>query len=104
MSKTPLDVWLAFDDPEDDEATYEANTYGNDEDGFVIEWYHNAVGQVSSVWFSTYEEVTQWYEDNEFLDFTIIEDDGSTNADPGGTPVWEHREGEWRTIQPSVTV
>jgi hypothetical protein len=67
--KTALDVWFRFDDEEDDEPTYEANTFKTD-DGYVIEWYHNDVGQVTEVEVATYEEAQAWYEQNGYLDFT----------------------------------
>lgn len=83
--KIPLDVWLRFDSEDDEEATYEANTYGNDEEGYTVEWYHTAVGLVSHKWVPTLDDAHQWYLDNGFVDFTVKEDDGSTNAAPGVT-------------------
>lgn len=70
-----LDVWLRFDDDNDEESAYEANTYRTPETdglraGYVVEWYHTAVGQVSRVWFSTYSEATEWLEANGYQDFS----------------------------------
>lgn len=70
----PIDVWLKFDpeqmEDEDDLATYEANTFDDADDGYRIEWYHNAVGLVTTVYLSTYGECLDWYERNGFEDFT----------------------------------
>lgn len=65
----PLDVWLAFDHPEDEEASHEANTFAT-ERGFVVEWYHTAVGLVTERWFPTYEEACAWLEACGYQDFT----------------------------------
>lgn len=70
----PIDVWMKFDQGHtgdgDDFATYEANTFDDADDGYRIEWYHNAVGLVTSVYFGTYGECLDWYERNGFEDFT----------------------------------
>ena len=66
---TPIDVWLRFDDPEAEEADYEANTFRTPT-GFVIEWYHNAVGLVSQHHVTTYAEAEEWYAANGYDDFT----------------------------------
>ncbi len=72
--QTALDVWLRFDSPDDEEATYEANTFkGVDADGveiYRVDWYHTAVGQVTEVPFSTYEEATAWLEAAGYQDFS----------------------------------
>ena len=73
--RIPLDVWLKFyepatdDDGEDYLAEYEANTYrsGN---GYVIEWYHNDVGQVHSVFFDTLKLAHEWYATNGYEDYS----------------------------------
>ena len=64
-----LDVWFRFDDPQDEMATYEANTYRADR-GYRVEWYHNDVGQVSSLWFPTRKAATAWLTAQGFEDFT----------------------------------
>ena len=72
----PLDVWLQSETLYDDvtgepyeETRAEANTFR--EDGqFRIDWYLNAVGQVKSGYFDTYEEATAWYEREGFQDFS----------------------------------
>lgn len=79
--KVALDVWLklpscdcdAFPDDLgcdcDDMAEYEANTYRAG-DGYAVEWYHTAVGQVSSRYFETYEDAREWLESEGFQDFS----------------------------------
>lgn len=69
----PLDVWLRFDSPEDEEASHEANTYLTDT-GYAVKWYHNAVGLVTTVDFDTLADAYDWYEANGYQDFTVIED------------------------------
>lgn len=66
----PLDVWLRFDDPEDEEASHEANTFITEALGFRVEWYHTAVGQVSSQEFDTYEAAAAWLTEAGYQDFT----------------------------------
>lgn len=68
-TKEALDVWLRFDSEEDEEPAYEANTYATPS-GFVVEWYHTDVGQVSRVEFDTLEQAHEWYETQGYLDFT----------------------------------
>lgn len=72
--KTALDVWLRFDSPEDEEATYEANTYKDVDAGGVeiyrVEWYHTAVGQVTTISFSTYEKARAWLEAAGYQDYS----------------------------------
>ena len=70
MRTTPLDVWLKFDSDEDEEPTYEANTFKDPNGGYCVEWYHNDVGQVTEVFFDTYREATRWLESEGFSDFT----------------------------------
>lgn len=73
--RKPLDVWLRFYDPPTDEsgeeyiAEYEANTF-EDDGRFVVEWYHNDVGQVTSVYFDTYKQATTWLEEAGYQDFS----------------------------------
>lgn len=76
----PLDVWLkmypseCLHSPEecdcDDESEYEANTYPCHGGGFTVEWYHTAVGQVSSKWFPTYGEAAAWLTKEGFSDYS----------------------------------
>jgi hypothetical protein len=70
------DVWLKHDDDSydaatdtDDVAAYEANTY-RDGDAYRVEWYHTAVGQVSSRMFATYGEACAWLESEGFEDYS----------------------------------
>ncbi len=65
----PIDVWLKFEDDNDEDASHEANTYVTP-DGFVVEWYLNAVGLVKAVHFDTLEEAHAWYEKEGFQDFS----------------------------------
>lgn len=80
--KVALDVWLKFvscnDDAGhvangcdcDDVAEYEANTYRSG-DGYVVEWYHTAVGScVVPRYFETYEAAREWLESEGFQDFS----------------------------------
>lgn len=64
-----LDVWLRFEQETDEESSHEANTFRTT-DGFRIDWYHTAVGQVSSVWLDTYEDAEKWYEEHGYQDFS----------------------------------
>ena len=66
----PLDVWLAFDEPGDEEASHEANTFRTEEGRFRVDWYHTFVGQVSSREFNTRKEARQWLTDAGYQDFS----------------------------------
>lgn len=68
--EVPLDVWLAFDSPEDEEASHEANIFYTTDGRFDVQWYHNAVGLVSHREFSTYAEAAKWLEDGGYQDFS----------------------------------
>lgn len=76
MSKrTPVgDVWFLFENPEDDEPIVEANTfyaYGDDDEyGYVIEYYSNAVGLVREVLAYSMEDAKNWYHNKGFEDYT----------------------------------
>lgn len=70
----PLDVWLRFDSPDDEEASHEANTYRNEDGSYRVEWCHTAVGLVKTAKFSTYAAATAWLESHDYQDFTVIED------------------------------
>jgi hypothetical protein len=65
----PLDVWLKFESPEDEEPTHEANTYKTDT-GFVVKWYLDAVGLVTRVEFATLADAHAWYEREGFQDYS----------------------------------
>lgn len=69
-NKTPLDVWLLFDDPEDEEASHEANIFYTADGRFSAQWYNNAVGLVSARVFDTYAEAAKWLEDGGYQDFS----------------------------------
>lgn len=71
IEREPLDVWLRFEHPDDEEPTHEANTYENGDDGgVVIEHYHTAVGLVTAVWHPTYESAKQWYAAHGYDDYS----------------------------------
>ena len=64
-----MDVWLKFEDSEDELASHEANTYRT-ATGYAVEWYLNSVGLVKAVEFSTLEEVHAWYAREGFEDYS----------------------------------
>lgn len=68
-SMNPLDVWLAFDSPDDEESSHEANTF-RDGEGYRVEWYHVDVGLVTKVYFDTYAEATEWLTRAGYADFS----------------------------------
>ena len=65
----PVDVWLAFDHEDDEEASHEANTYMTDT-GYCVEWYNNAVGLVTHEEFDTLADAYDWLEANGYQNFT----------------------------------
>lgn len=70
-----MDVWLRFAHPADEEAEYEANTYAERPDDehdwhFIVEWYHNAVGQVTREQFGSYTEASAWLTNAGYDDYT----------------------------------
>lgn len=68
--EVPLDVWLAFDEPEDEEASHEANIYYTADGTFDAKWYNNAVGLVTTRNFPTYADAAKWLEDGGYQDFS----------------------------------
>lgn len=68
-NQAPLDVWLKFEDAEDEMASHEANTFET-ETGYRVDWYLNAVGLVKSVELDTLAAVHAWYEREGFQDFS----------------------------------
>lgn len=69
-AKTPLDVWLLFDDPEDEEPSHEANIFYTADGTFDVEWYHTFVGQVTTLNRPTYAEAAKVLEDSGYQDFS----------------------------------
>ena len=72
--RTALDVWLKFytnaENPNlEEEVEFEANTFELPS-GYVVEWYHVDVGQVTGRRFDTYEAARLWLEKQGFVDFT----------------------------------
>lgn len=65
----PIDVWFKFETDTCEEPTHEANTFKTAE-GYRVEWYLNAVGQVTNVDFDTLEDAHAWYEREGFQDFS----------------------------------
>jgi hypothetical protein len=66
---TPLDVWLAFESPDDEDASHEANIFHHGE-RFRIEWYNNAVGLVSYLYYDTYAEAAAKLTADGYQDFS----------------------------------
>ena len=64
-----LDVWLKFDSADDEESAYEANTFRTS-DGYRVDWYHTAVGQISSQYFATWADARAWLSSQGFSDFS----------------------------------
>ena len=79
---TPIDVWFKFyhydnpciSDTADcdycEEASHEANTFLNNDGTYRVEWYLNAVGLVTTVYFNTLADAHAWYEREDFYDFS----------------------------------
>jgi hypothetical protein len=69
---TPIDAWLRFaeDDIDHEESEYEANTYRDETVGFRVDYYHSAVGLVTSRYFHTYDAVREWLESEGFIDYS----------------------------------
>lgn len=69
MTTEPIDVWLRFENDDDEEAEAEANTF-RDGSSFRVDWSLTAVGLVKSRSFSTYHEAASWLEAEGFQDYT----------------------------------
>lgn len=67
--KSLNDVWLHFEQPNDETPNIEANTFKAAE-GYQIQWYHVDVGVVNRVNAPTLEDVFEWYATNGFTDYT----------------------------------
>lgn len=61
--------WLAFDHPDDEEASHEATVTPTDT-GWVVGWCHTAVGQVIEKWFPTLDAAHAFLECNGYQNFT----------------------------------
>ncbi len=57
-------------DDADDETDHEANIYFNADGTYRVEWYHTAVGLVTSRSFDTYPEARAWLEEGGYQDFS----------------------------------
>lgn len=68
--KNPLDVWLLFDEPDDEHASHEANIYLTDDKRFRVEWSNTSVGQIRSREFDTYAAASAWLEASGYRDFS----------------------------------
>lgn len=64
-----VDVWLRIPEGEE-ESEAEANVFADDPDHFRVEWYLTAVGQVTEVYFETYEKAREWLEAEGFEDYS----------------------------------
>jgi len=69
VESEPVDVWLKFDTPEDEESAWEANTYPEG-DRFYVAHYHTGVGLVTRVYFDTYAQACAWLTEQGFQDFS----------------------------------
>jgi hypothetical protein len=69
---TSIDVWLRFaeDDIDHEESEYEGNTFRTPEGNYRAEWYHTAVGLVSSREFPTYSAAREFWESEGFSDYS----------------------------------
>lgn len=70
-----LDVWFNFAGPHDADPEYEANTYAERPDDerewvFIVEWYHDAVGQITREEFDTYQRAATWLTDAGYDDYS----------------------------------
>lgn len=64
-----FDVWLAFGSDNSEEAEYEANTRMTDT-GYAVDYYHTAVGMVSTKEFDTLADAYDWLESEAFENYT----------------------------------
>jgi len=69
-NRTPVDIWLKFETPVDEEPSFEGNTFPTEDGRYCLEWYHTAVGQVSRKWVDTYADAVRFWESNGFQDFS----------------------------------
>lgn len=69
-TKTPLDVWLLFDEPDDEEPSHEGNTFYQEDGTFRTEWYHVSVGLVTEHEHATYAEAEAFWENAGYQDFS----------------------------------
>jgi hypothetical protein len=65
-----LDVWMHFEQEDDEEPDHEANVFFNADGTYRADWYHVSVGQITSRTFPTYAEATKWLEDGGYIDFS----------------------------------
>lgn len=64
-----MSTWFKFEDEADEEASHEANIFMS-AFGAVVEWYHTAVGQVTSVRFDSVEEAEKFLQAGGYQDFS----------------------------------
>lgn len=69
-TKTPLDVWMHFENETDEEPDQEANTFEDGDGGYFVERYHTAVGYGNQRRFKTYDEAVAWLTELGFQDFS----------------------------------
>lgn len=67
-----LDVWLYFDEQDDEEPTCEANTYVTEHGTYRVDWYFTAVGHVRSREFDTLADAYDWLESEGFQLFVRV--------------------------------
>ena len=64
-------VWLLFDEPDDEEASHEANIVRAEGGRFSAEWSNTAVGLITKREFDTYDAAAKWLTDGGYQDFTF---------------------------------
>ena len=64
-----MQIWLKFDDENDEEASHAANIF-TDGEGARIEWWNESVGPVTTVYKDTVADAEKWLEGAGYQDFT----------------------------------
>ena len=64
-----MQIWFKFDAPDDEEPSYTANVFTED-DGTRIEWWNEDVGYVYTVNASSIQNAERWLTDRGFIDYT----------------------------------
>lgn len=65
-----LDLWLKFDDPDDEEASHEANIFLTEDKRFSAEWSNTAVGLITAEVFDTYAAAAAWLTEGGYQDYS----------------------------------
>lgn len=64
------ETWLKFDADDDEDPSHTATVERNDDEGYVVSWWHEDVGLVTDVNFDTLEDAHAWLEDAGYADYT----------------------------------